>query len=334
MTCCVGTLFVVWNENRKRIHLIRWRAVLQTALAPIGSGDISMIIRKLSSIRDTALLRVIGIAVGLSASVGIALAEGSGEGHAVPGQMGLQRGTTEIAHEMHWFHDWLLLPIITVICLFVLGLIVWIVLKFNEKANPVPSRTTHNSLLEVAWTVIPVLILVVIAIPSFRLLTKQLVLPNADITMKITGKQWYWTYDYPQDQGGGFSFDSLLKPDADLKPDDIRLLAVDNEAVIPVGKTVRLQVTAADVIHSFVVQSFGARIDAVPGRLNETWFKPEKEGIYYGQCSKICGKDHAFMPIAFRVVSEQEYAAWLADAKKKFASNSTPVAVAAAETAH
>jgi cytochrome c oxidase subunit 2 len=303
-------------------------------LAPVGSGDISMIIRKLSSIRDTALLRVIGIAAGLSASGGIALAEGSGEGHAVPGQMGLQRGTTEIAHEMHWFHDWLLLPIITVICLFVLGLIVWIVLKFNEKANPVPSRTTHNSLLEVAWTVIPVLILVVIAIPSFRLLTKQLVLPNADITMKITGKQWYWTYDYPQDQGGGFSFDSLLKPDADLKPDDIRLLAVDNEAVIPVGKTVRLQVTAADVIHSFVVQSFGARIDAVPGRLNETWFKPEKEGIYYGQCSKICGKDHAFMPIAFRVVSEQAYAAWLADAKKKFASNSTPVAVAAAETAH
>jgi cytochrome c oxidase subunit II len=293
-----------------------------------------MIFRKLSSIQDTALLRVIGIAAGLSVWGGLALAEGSGEGHAVPGQMGFQRGTTEIAHEMHWFHDWLLLPITTVICLFVLGLLVWVVLKFNEKAHPVPSRTTHNSLLEVAWTVVPVLILVVIAIPSFRLLTKQLVLPDADITMKVTGKQWYWTYDYPQDQGGGFSFDSLLKPDADLKPDDIRLLSVDNEAVIPVGKTVRLQVTAADVIHSFVVQSFGARIDAVPGRLNETWFKPEKEGIYYGQCSKICGKDHAFMPIAFRVVNEQEYAAWLADAKKKFASNSTPVAVAAAETAH
>ncbi|MEA2758570.1 MAG: cytochrome c oxidase subunit [Methylobacteriaceae bacterium] len=293
-----------------------------------------MIFRKLSSIQDTALLRVIGIAAGLSAWGGLALAEGSGEGHAVPGQMGFQRGTTEIAHEMHWFHDWLLLPITTVICLFVLGLLVWVVLKFNEKVHPVPSRTTHNSLLEVAWTVVPVLILVIIAIPSFRLLTKQLVLPDADITMKVTGKQWYWTYDYPQDQGGGFSFDSLLKPDADLKPGDIRLLAVDNEAVIPVGKTVRLQVTAADVIHSFVVQSFGARIDAVPGRLNETWFKPEKEGTYYGQCSKICGKDHAFMPIAFRVVSEQEYAAWLADAKKKFASNSTPVAVAAAETAH
>ena len=291
-----------------------------------------MIFRKLSSMRDIALSS--GIAAGLLTSGGVALAEGPGEGHAVPGQMGLQRGITEIAHEMHWFHDQLLLPIITIICLFVLGLLVWVVLKFNEKANPTPSRTTHNSLLEVAWTVVPVLILVVIAIPSFRLLTKQLVLPPADITMKVTGKQWYWTYEYPQDQGGGFSFDSLLKPEADLKPGDIWLLSVDNEAVIPVGKTVRLQVTAADVIHSFVVQSFGARIDAVPGRLNETWFKPEKEGVYYGQCSKLCGKDHAFMPIAFRVVSEQDYAAWLADAKKKFASDPAPVTVAAAEGAH
>ncbi|HEX3180644.1 MAG TPA: cytochrome c oxidase subunit II [Beijerinckiaceae bacterium] len=291
-----------------------------------------MIFRKLSSMRDIALSS--GIAAGSLTSGGVVLAEGAGEGHAVPGQMGLQRGITEIAHEMHWFHDQLLLPIITIICLFVLGLLVWVVLKFNEKANPTPSRTTHNSLLEVAWTVVPVLILVVIAIPSFRLLTKQLVLPPADITMKVTGKQWYWTYEYPQDQGGGFSFDSLLKPEADLKPGDIWLLSVDNEAVIPVGKTVRLQVTAADVIHSFVVQSFGARIDAVPGRLNETWFKPEKEGVYYGQCSKLCGKDHAFMPIAFRVVSEQDYAAWLADAKKKFASDPAPVTVAAAEGAH
>ena len=294
-----------------------------------------MIFGKLGSMRDGVLLRFTGMAAGLLGSATVALAEGAGEGHAVPGQMGLQRGTTPIAHEMHWFHDQLLLPIITVICLFVLALLVWVVLKFNEKANPTPSRTTHNSVLEVAWTIIPVLILVVIAIPSFRLLTKQLVLPDADMTLKVTGKQWYWSYEYPQDQGGGFSFDSLLKPDADLKPGDIRLLAVDNEAVVPVGKTVRVQVTAADVIHSFVVQSFGARIDAVPGRLNETWFKAEKEGMYYGQCSKICGKDHAFMPIAFRVVSEQDYAAWLADAKKKYASNNNaPVAVAAVESAH
>jgi cytochrome c oxidase subunit 2 len=295
-----------------------------------------MIFRKLKSMRDSALLGLTGIAAGLLVSGGAGLAEGAGEGHAVPGQMGLQRGTTPIAHEMHWFHDQLLLPIITVVCLFVLGLLVWVALKFNEKAHPVPSRTTHNSLLEVAWTIIPVLILVVIAIPSFRLLTRQLVLPDADVTMKVTGKQWYWTYEYPQDQGGGFSFDSLLKPEADIKPaeGDIWLLSVDNMAVVPVGKTIRVQVTAADVIHSFVVQSFGARIDAVPGRLNETWFKPEKEGVYYGQCSKLCGKDHAFMPIAFRVVSEQDYATWLADAKKKFALTSTPVAVAAADVAH
>jgi cytochrome c oxidase subunit 2 len=295
-----------------------------------------MIFRKLKSMRDSALLGLTGIAAGLLVSGGAGLAEGAGEGHAVPGQMGLQRGTTPIAHEMHWFHDQLLLPIITVVCLFVLGLLVWVALKFNEKAHPVPSRTTHNSLLEVAWTIIPVLILVVIAIPSFRLLTRQLVLPDADVTMKVTGKQWYWTYEYPQDQGGGFSFDSLLKPEADIKPaeGDIWLLSVDNMAVVPVGKTIRVQVTAADVIHSFVVQSFGARIDAVPGRLNETWFKPEKEGVYYGQCSKLCGKDHAFMPIAFRVVSEQDYATWLADAKKKFASTGTPVAVAAADVAH
>src|SRR3954453_15039457 len=217
MTCCVETPFVVWNENR-RGFTSPIAGGLAAALAAVGAAVFSMIFRKLKSMRDSALLGLTGIASGLLVSGGAALAEGAGEGHAVPGQMGLQRGTTPIAHEMHWFHDQLLLPIITVVCLFVLGLLVWVVLKFNDKANPVPSRTTHNSLLEVAWTIIPVLILVVIAIPSFRLLTRQLVLPDADITMKVTGKQWYWTYEYPQDQGGGFSFDSLLKPQADIKP--------------------------------------------------------------------------------------------------------------------
>jgi cytochrome c oxidase subunit 2 len=191
--------------------------------------------------------------------------------------------------------------------------------RFNEKANPVPSRTTHSTSLEVAWTIIPVLILVVMAIPSFRLLTHQLTLPEADLTIKVTGKQWYWSYDYPKDQGD-FGFDSILKTGADLKADDIRLLSVDNEAVVPVNKVVRMQVTGADVIHGFVIPSFGIRIDAVPGRLNETWFKAEREGLYYGQCSKLCGKDHAFMPIAVRVVSEEKYQAWVADAKKKFAA--------------
>ncbi len=244
------------------------------------------------------------------------------QGHASPGQMGMQEPVTAIAREIQSFHD-LLLWMCVIISLFVLALLAYVMVRFNEKANPTPSRTTHSTSLEVAWTVIPVLILVVMAIPSFRLLTRQLTLPEADLTIKVTGKQWYWSYDYPKDQGD-FGFDSILKTGADLKDDDIRLLSVDNEAVVPVNKIVRLQVVGADVIHSFVVPAFGVRIDAVPGRLNETWFKAEREGLYYGQCSKLCGKDHAYMPIAVRVVSDQQYQAWVAEAKKKFAAAPSP----------
>ncbi len=256
--------------------------------------------------------------------LGQALAEAP-MGHAVANEIGFQDAVTPIAREIHQFHDWLVLPIIIGICVFVAILLLVCIFKFNEKANPVPSRTTHHSLLEVAWTILPVLILVVIAIPSFRLLTHQLVIPPSDMTVKVTGKQWYWSYSYPPDQGGGFEFDSAIKADADIKPEDgdIRQLSVDNEAVVPVGKTVRIQVTADDVIHSFIIQAFGVRIDAVPGRLNETWFKAEREGMYYGQCSKLCGRDHAYMPIAFRVVSPEAYAAWLTEAKKKYASTTT-----------
>jgi cytochrome c oxidase subunit 2 len=243
-------------------------------------------------------------------------------GYATPGQMGFQEGVTSLAAEIHSFHD-LLLWMCVIISLFVLALLVYVMVRFNEKANPVPSRTTHSTVLEVAWTIIPVLILVVMAIPSFRILTHQLTLPEADLTIKVTGKQWYWSYDYPKDQGD-VGFDSILKTGADLKADDIRLLSVDNEAVVPVNKIVRMQVTGADVIHSFVVPAFGIRIDAVPGRLNETWFKAEREGLYYGQCSKLCGKDHAYMPIAVRVVSDQQYQAWVAEAKKKFAAAPSP----------
>ena len=243
-------------------------------------------------------------------------------GIAAPGQMGFQTAVTSLAEEIHSFHD-LLLWMCVIISLFVLGLLIYVMVRFNEKANPVPSRTTHSTTLEVAWTIIPVLILVVMAIPSFRILTHQLTLPEADLTIKVTGKQWYWSYDYPKDQGD-FGFDSILKTGADLKEGDIRLLSVDNEAVVPVNKVVRMQVTGADVIHSFVVPSFGIRIDAVPGRLNETWFKAEREGLYYGQCSKLCGKDHAYMPIAVRVVSEQKYLAWVEEAKKKFAAAPSP----------
>ena len=223
---------------------------------------------------------------------------------------------------------------IVFICLFVLALLVFVVWRFNDKANPTPSKTTHHTGLEVAWTIVPVMILVVIAMPSFRLLTMQLTFPPADVTIKVTASQWHWSYAYPKDQGD-FSFDSFMKEDADLKPEngDVRLLAVDNEAVIPVNKVVRVEVTATDVIYSFVVPSFGVRIDAVPGRLNETWFKAEREGVYYGQCSKICGKDHAFMPIAFRVVSEDKYKAWLVDAKKKFAAAASAIRLADADGA-
>ncbi len=249
-------------------------------------------------------------------------AQAPGDGHAAPGQIGFQLSNSPIADEIQFFHNDILLPIITVICLFVAGLLGYVIWKFNEKANPTPSKTTHHTLLEVAWTIIPVMILVVIAIPSFRLLTHQLVIPKPDLTIKVTGNQWYWSYAYPKDQAGGFSFDSMIKPDDQIDPSkgDIRLLSVDNEAVVPVGKIVRVQVTASDVIHSFTVPGFGVRIDAVPGRLNEAWFQAEREGVYYGQCSKICGKDHAFMPIVFRVVSDAQYADWLTQAKKKYAS--------------
>ncbi len=275
----------------------------------------------------------------LAAALPVVLALGHGAwangiGHPDPDQIGFQVGVTEIARDIHNFYNYELFPIITVISLFVMVLLGICIFRFNEKVHPVPSKTTHNTLLEVAWTILPVLILVVIAIPSFRLLTKQLVIPPPDITIKATGKQWYWSYDYPKDQNGGFGFDSARIEDKDLKPEDIRLLSVDNEAVVPVNKIVQVNVTGADVIHGFIVQSLGIRIDAVPGRLNSTWFKADREGIYYGQCSKLCGKDHAYMPIAIRVVSQPQYDAWLQDAKKKYADNAAvPVEVAAATDA-
>ena len=242
-------------------------------------------------------------------------------GHAVPGQIGFQDSATPIGDEIHAFYNGILTPIIFAVTIFVGILLLIVVFRFNEKANPTPSTLTHNTTLEVAWTIVPVLILVFIAIPSFRLLDNQLVIPKTDLTVKVTGHQWYWSYAYPAD---GFDFDSYIVADKDLKPGQLRLLAVDNEAVVPINKTVLVQVTASDVIHSFTVPSFGVRIDAVPGRLNETWFKATKLGMYYGQCSKLCGEDHAFMPIAFRVVSDADYAAWLADAKKKFSANALP----------
>ena len=258
--------------------------------------------------------RILGFAVVASviAATGAAFA---GTGQPTPWEYTLQGSASPVMDNIIWFHNFLLW-LITAITLFVLALLIIVAVKFNAKANPVPSKTTHNTLIEVAWTIIPVLILVGIAVPSFRLLFQQLDIPKADLTIKATGKQWYWSYAYPDN--GKFEFDSLLV--SDKAP---RLLGVDNEVVVPVNKVIRVQVTGADVIHAFAIPSFGIKIDAVPGRLNETWFKATKEGMFYGQCSELCGKDHAFMPIAVRVVNDQEFAAWVEVAKKKFASNPT-----------
>ena len=240
----------------------------------------------------------------------------AGLGQPSPWQFGLQQSATPVMDNIVWFHDFLLY-IITGIAGFVLLLLLIVIVRFNARSHPTPSRTPHNTLLEVAWTTIPIMILLVIAVPSFKLLFFQLIPPPAELTVKATGKQWYWTYSYPDN--GGFEFDSALVKEENLKQDQPRLLAADTEMVVPVNKNVLVLTTGADVIHSFAVPSFGIKIDAIPGRINETWFKATREGLYYGQCSELCGRDHAFMPINVRVVSEQAFATWVADAKKKYA---------------
>ena len=246
--------------------------------------------------------------------------------------IGPQESATPVMDDIVWFHG-RLLEIITVITLFVLGLLLVVIFRFNARANPTPSRATHNTYLEMAWTLIPILILVYIATHSFKSLFYQLNTPTQEtcegvpkgepcvLTVKATGKQWFWTYTYADKK---LEFDSIMlsdkerqaRLDKDPKADVPRLLSVDNDLVVPVNRIVRVQVIGADVIHSWAVPSFGVKIDAIPGRLNETWFKAEREGVYYGQCSELCGKDHAFMPITVRVVSEQAFNAWLADTKK------------------
>jgi cytochrome c oxidase subunit II len=252
-------------------------------------------------------------------------------GQPSPWQFGLQQSASPVMDSITSFHDFLLY-IITAITSFVLVLLIIVIIRFNARSNPIPSRTTHNTWLEVAWTIIPIVILLVIALPSFKLLFFQLIPPPADLTIKAIGKQWYWSYSYPDN--GNFEFDSLMLKASELKQDQPRLLAVDNEMVVPINKTVHVLAIGADVIHSFAVPSFGIKIDAIPGRLNETWFKATREGVYYGQCSELCGKDHAFMPIAVRVVSEQAFATWVDEAKKKYARNeAVPITVAAAQRA-
>jgi cytochrome c oxidase subunit 2 len=246
-----------------------------------------------------------------------------------PWQLGMQPPVSPVKHRIHSLHDELLV-IITLISLFVLALLVYVIWRFNEKRNPVPSRTTHNTIIEVAWTVIPVIILVIIAIPSFRLLYFMDKTQEADMTIKVTGHQWYWSYEYPDH--GNFTFDSNIVAEDKVQDKKHWLLEVDNQLVVPVGTNVRVLVAGTDVMHSWFVPSVGVQIYAVVGRLNETWMNVEKEGVYYGQCNQICGVNHAFMPIAVRAVSKPEFEKWVAEAKTKFAkADGTPVRVAAAD---
>ena len=260
-------------------------------------------------------------------SVFLAAPAFAGEGQPSPWQLGFQRAATPIMEQITSFHTFVTI-IIVVIALFVLGLLVFVMVRFNETRNPLPSRTAHNTTLEIAWTVLPILILVAIAIPSFRLLFAQYDFPSPDVTITATGSQWYWTYEYPDH---GITFDSLMVQDADLKEGQPRLLTVDREVVVPVNKNVQVQVKANDVIHDWAMPSFGIKIDAVPGRLQTTWFRAERTGVFHGQCSELCGRNHAFMPITVRVVTDQEFADWLEKTKQAAAPSADTSTVAAAQ---
>lgn len=242
-------------------------------------------------------------------------------------QLNLQEAATENMSRIVQFNDFLLI-IMAVICVFVMVLMLFVMIRFNAKRNPQPSKTSHNTIVEVVWTVVPILILVVIAIPSFRLLYFQREIPPADITVKAVGYQWYWGYEYPDH--GGFAYDSLMLND-DERGDQPRLLATDTALVVPVGAVVRIVITSADVLHSWAMPAFGIKMDAVPGRLNESWFKAEKTGTFYGQCSELCGIRHAFMPIRVEVVEPDAFAAWVDQAREEYAGvTATPSQIAAA----
>jgi cytochrome c oxidase subunit 2 len=239
-----------------------------------------------------------------------------------PWEMGFQPAASPVMQSIEDFHRFVLY-IVTAITVLVFALLVWIAIRYNHRRNPVPGRTSHNTLLEVMWTIVPVIILVVIAIPSFKLLYYEADVPPSALTLKAIGHQWYWSYQYPTN--GNFQFDSLGLSDSDaMKKGEPRLLGVDNVVVVPVNRVVRVLTTGADVIHSWAVPAFGVKMDAVPGRLNETWFKALRVGTYYGQCSELCGARHAYMPIEVKVVSQDAFNAWVGWAKKKFASTDGP----------
>ena len=254
-------------------------------------------------------------------SLGSAMAQKEVIGAPKPWEIGMQRAYGPIKAEIIDLHD-LVLVIITLITIFVGALLAWVIYRYNAKRNPVPSRTSHHPVLEVAWTVIPVLILVVIAIPSFRLVYYEDRTPDPGLTVKVTGHQWYWEYTYPDNNNIDFS--SYIVPDDKLKPGQPRLLTVDNELVIPVGKNIRILTTSADVIHSFFLPALGTQRYAIPGRTIETWMRADVPGVFYGECNQICGTNHSRMPIVVHAVPEKEFQAWLVQAKTKFASNDSP----------
>lgn len=250
-------------------------------------------------------------------------------GAAEPWQIDLPNSVTPMLDRMKNFNDLLLVIIVAIVAL-VMGLLAWVMVRYRESANPVPSRLSHNTVIEVLWTIVPVLILVAIAIPSFRLLFQQFDFPNPDVVVKATGKQWFWSYEYPDAK---IAFDSYPIDDKDLKPGQLRNLSVDNEMVVPVNKVVQVLITGGDVIHQWVVPSFGSRADGIPGRINRTWFLARETGVYYGECSALCGQGHPYMPIAVRVVSDGDYQKWVADKQKSASLNDDRVAVANPVTA-
>ncbi|MBV9828755.1 MAG: cytochrome c oxidase subunit II [Alphaproteobacteria bacterium] len=278
-------------------------------------------VRLTKSITGTALLRVCAV-LALVFFGWAAFSAASYASQPVPWEIAMQPPATPVKERIQEFHNELLV-IITLITLFVLGLLLYVMVKFNARAHPVPTRTTHNPVIEVIWTIAPVIILVIVAVPSFKLMYYMDRVPNPDMTIKVTGHQWYWEYTYP-DQGN-IDFNSNLIPDDQLKPGQPRLLEVDNPLVVPVGTNVRVQVTGTDVIHSWFIPSFGVQEYAVVGRLNESWFNVEREGDYYGECNQICGVNHAFMPIKVVAMSKADFQKWLVDAKKKFAANSPDI---------
>jgi cytochrome c oxidase subunit 2 len=289
----------------------------------------SSIIMTRNSMSRTKRAGKIAALSGLLGVLPSSLAFAEAIGQPRPWQLGLQPQVTDIGALIDSLHNQLLW-IISVITIAVLALLIYVLFRFSEKRNPVANRTTHNTFIEIAWTIVPVMILVYIAVPSFHLLQYELVPPTPDVVLKATGSQWVWTYEYPKDQGGGFNFVSKMLDEqqrADLiakgtsAEDAPRLLAVDNEAVLPVGKVIKVEVQATDVMHGFNVPAFGVKVNAIPGRNNEVWFKVDKEGLYYGQCTVVCGDQHSEMPLAFRIVSPEKYADWLKEAKTKFAQN-------------